>query len=94
MYFDLTDEQQAIKQTAHDFLASRFKSERLREIEASESGFDVRSGLRNDAILQAYEKDPQLQLMLDNAAQLRAKGMEPSTPGLGEASQSGSQNGR
>jgi alkylation response protein AidB-like acyl-CoA dehydrogenase len=40
MYFDLTDEQQAIKQTAHDFLASRFKSERLREIAASEDGFD------------------------------------------------------
>jgi alkylation response protein AidB-like acyl-CoA dehydrogenase len=40
LYFDLTDEQQAIKQTAHDFLASRFKSERLREIAASDSGFD------------------------------------------------------
>ena len=40
MYFDLTDEQQAIKSTAHDFLASRFKSERLREIAGSESGFD------------------------------------------------------
>jgi len=40
MYFDLTDEQQAIRQTAHDFLASRFKSERLREIAASDSGFD------------------------------------------------------
>jgi alkylation response protein AidB-like acyl-CoA dehydrogenase len=40
LYFDLTDEQQAIKQTAHDFLASRFKSERLREIAASEDGFD------------------------------------------------------
>ena len=40
MYFDLTDEQQAIKSTAHDFLASRFKSERMREIAASESGFD------------------------------------------------------
>ncbi|MGN6256124.1 MAG: acyl-CoA dehydrogenase family protein [Solirubrobacterales bacterium] len=40
MYFDLTDEQQAIKSTAHDFLASRFKSERLREIAASENGFD------------------------------------------------------
>jgi alkylation response protein AidB-like acyl-CoA dehydrogenase len=40
MYFDLTDEQQAIKSTAHDFLASRFKSERLRGIAASESGFD------------------------------------------------------
>jgi alkylation response protein AidB-like acyl-CoA dehydrogenase len=40
MYFDLTDEQQAIKATAHDFLASRFKSDRIREIAASESGFD------------------------------------------------------
>jgi alkylation response protein AidB-like acyl-CoA dehydrogenase len=40
MYFHLTDEQQAIKQTAHDFLASRFKSERIREIAASEDGFD------------------------------------------------------
>jgi alkylation response protein AidB-like acyl-CoA dehydrogenase len=40
MYFDLTDEQQAIKSTAHDFLASRFKSERIREIVASDDGFD------------------------------------------------------
>ena len=41
MYFDLTDEQQAIKSTAHDFLASRFKSERIREIAASDDGFDA-----------------------------------------------------
>ncbi|HSS33481.1 MAG TPA: acyl-CoA dehydrogenase family protein [Solirubrobacterales bacterium] len=41
MYFDLTDEQQAIKATAKDFLASRFKSERIREIAASQSGFDA-----------------------------------------------------
>ncbi len=40
MYFDLTDEQQAIKSTAHDFLASRFKSERMREIAASDDGLD------------------------------------------------------
>src|SRR4051795_8597135 len=40
MYFDLTDEQQAIKSTAHEFLASRFKSERLREIAASDDGTD------------------------------------------------------
>jgi alkylation response protein AidB-like acyl-CoA dehydrogenase len=40
LYFDLTDEQRAIKSTAHDFLASRFKSERIREIAESESGFD------------------------------------------------------
>ncbi|MGB7684554.1 MAG: acyl-CoA dehydrogenase family protein [Solirubrobacterales bacterium] len=43
MYFDLTDEQQAIKSTAHDFLASRFKSERVREIAESEDGFDTGS---------------------------------------------------
>ena len=41
MYFDLTDEQQAIKSTAREFLAARFKSERIREIAASESGFDA-----------------------------------------------------
>jgi alkylation response protein AidB-like acyl-CoA dehydrogenase len=41
MYFDLTDEQQAIRSTAHDFLASRFKSERIREIAASDDGFDA-----------------------------------------------------
>jgi alkylation response protein AidB-like acyl-CoA dehydrogenase len=41
MYFDLTDEQQAIRSTAHDFLASRFKSERIRELAASEDGFDA-----------------------------------------------------
>jgi alkylation response protein AidB-like acyl-CoA dehydrogenase len=40
MYFDLTDEQQAIRATAHDFLASRMKSERMRELAESESGFD------------------------------------------------------
>jgi alkylation response protein AidB-like acyl-CoA dehydrogenase len=40
VYFDLTDEQRAIKSTAHDFLKARFKSERIREIAASESGFD------------------------------------------------------
>lgn len=40
MYFDLNDEQQAIKSTAHDLLASRFKSERLREIAESDDGFD------------------------------------------------------
>ncbi len=41
MYFDLTDEQEAIKSTAHDFLAARFKSERVREIAASEDGTDA-----------------------------------------------------
>jgi alkylation response protein AidB-like acyl-CoA dehydrogenase len=40
MYFDLTDEQQAIKATAHDFLAARYKSERIRELTESEHGFE------------------------------------------------------
>jgi len=40
MYFDLTDEQQAIKSTAREFLAARYKSERIRELAASEHGFE------------------------------------------------------
>ncbi|HEX5376765.1 MAG TPA: acyl-CoA dehydrogenase family protein, partial [Solirubrobacterales bacterium] len=40
MYFDLTDEQQAIKATAHDFLAARYKSERIRALADSEHGFE------------------------------------------------------
>ena len=40
MYFDLTDEQQAIKSTAHDFLAARYKSERIRVLADSEHGFE------------------------------------------------------
>ncbi len=40
MYFDLTDEQQAIKATARDFLAARYRSERIRELAESEHGFD------------------------------------------------------
>jgi alkylation response protein AidB-like acyl-CoA dehydrogenase len=39
VYFDLTDEQQAIKSTARDFLAARYKSERIRELAESEHGF-------------------------------------------------------
>jgi alkylation response protein AidB-like acyl-CoA dehydrogenase len=40
MYFDLTDEQQAIKSTARDFLAARYKSERIRELAESDHGFE------------------------------------------------------
>src|SRR4051794_32283485 len=32
MNFDFTDDQQAIKSTAHDFLTARFKPEKLREL--------------------------------------------------------------
>jgi alkylation response protein AidB-like acyl-CoA dehydrogenase len=40
LYFDLTDEQQAIKSTAHDFLAARYKSERIRELAETDLGFE------------------------------------------------------
>src|SRR4051795_10936619 len=40
MYFDFNDEQRAIRETAREFLAARFKSERIREIAASEDGSD------------------------------------------------------
>ncbi len=40
MYFDLTDEQQAIRSTAREFLAARYKSERIRELAASDTGFE------------------------------------------------------
>ena len=40
MYFDLTDEQQAIRSTARDFLAARYKSERIRALAESEAGFE------------------------------------------------------
>ena len=40
MYFDLTDEQQAIKSTASELLAARYKSERIRELAESEPGFE------------------------------------------------------
>ncbi|HEU4906640.1 MAG TPA: acyl-CoA dehydrogenase family protein, partial [Solirubrobacterales bacterium] len=40
MYFDLTDEQQAIRSTAREFLAARYRSERIRELAESEHGFE------------------------------------------------------
>ena len=40
MYFDLNDEQQQIKETAKEFLAARYKSERIRELLDSELGFE------------------------------------------------------
>ena len=39
MNFEFTDDQQAIKRTARDFLASRYKLEVVRELAASEQGF-------------------------------------------------------
>ena len=40
MDFDFNDEQREIKSTAHEFLASRFKPERVRELAESESPYD------------------------------------------------------
>ena len=40
MYFDLTDEQQAIRSTAKEFLAARYKSARIRELADSDTGLD------------------------------------------------------
>ena len=40
MEFDLSDEQREIKSTARDFLASRFKPERVRELAESDSPYD------------------------------------------------------
>jgi alkylation response protein AidB-like acyl-CoA dehydrogenase len=39
MNFDLTDDQRAIKQTANEFLASRYKPEVMRELAEGERGF-------------------------------------------------------
>ncbi len=40
MYFDLNDEQQQIKETAREFLAARYKSERVRELIDADLGFE------------------------------------------------------
>jgi alkylation response protein AidB-like acyl-CoA dehydrogenase len=40
VYFDLNDEQQQIKSTAREFLASRYKPERIRELSETETGFE------------------------------------------------------
>src|SRR3954447_1091068 len=37
MHFDLNDEQQEIKRTAHEFLSSRFKPEKVRELADADS---------------------------------------------------------
>ena len=62
MYFDLTDEQQAIRSTAHDFLKARFKSERIRDL-ADPLRFEARPeevvGGRLDRLLLVGEVEVQ-----------------------------------
>src|SRR5215217_8408394 len=41
MNFDLNDEQQEIKRTAHEFLAARFKPEKVRELAESRTYDDA-----------------------------------------------------
>ena len=40
MYFDLNDEQRQIKETAREFLAARYKPERIRELIDTDLGFE------------------------------------------------------
>jgi len=40
VYFDLNDEQQQIKATAREFLTSRYKPERIRELTETDLGFE------------------------------------------------------
>ena len=57
MNFDLDDEQQEIKRTANEFLASRFNPEKVRELAdaaptTTASGGDVRARLARDRDLR------------------------------------------
>ena len=47
MDFDFTDEQREIKSTAREFLSSRFKPERVRELAESDSPYGEESGTRS-----------------------------------------------
>ncbi len=62
MDFDFNDEQREIKSTAHDFLASRFKPDKVRELAESDSPYDdalwgeiCRLGWPGIAISEDYE---------------------------------------
>ena len=47
MNFDFTDDQQAIKRTAHDLLAARFKPERVRELAEAGAATTTTPGRRS-----------------------------------------------
>jgi len=57
---------------------------RLWLAKALESGYDVRTGMSDDIVFRPYIKDPEVVLMLANAAQLRKRSVA-SAPGLGES---------
>jgi len=50
---------------------------------AIESGYDVRTGMADDVVFRPYVKDPEVVMMLANAAQLRKRSVA-AAPGLGE----------
>jgi tetratricopeptide (TPR) repeat protein len=51
---------------------------------ASEGGFDVRAAMGEDPVLAPYLRDPEVKMMLTNAAQMRKRTVA-AAPGLGEA---------
>jgi tetratricopeptide (TPR) repeat protein len=51
---------------------------------ASERGFDVRDGMNNNVWLRPYLKDPEVQVMLSNAAVLRKRNVA-AAPSLGDS---------
>jgi tetratricopeptide (TPR) repeat protein len=66
--------------------AGKLDSMRLWLAKASEAGFDVRSSMRDDALLHPYLKDPQVVMMLANTAQMHAKAVAATrSPSLGPA---------
>jgi tetratricopeptide (TPR) repeat protein len=56
---------------------------RLWLAKASESGYDVHTGMTDDVFLRPYIKDPEVVLMLANASQMRKRSVA-AAPGLGE----------
>jgi tetratricopeptide (TPR) repeat protein len=53
---------------------------------SSEGGFDVRAGMREDAVMLPYLKDAEVKMMLSNAAQMRKRSVAAAAaPSLGDA---------
>jgi tetratricopeptide (TPR) repeat protein len=63
---------------------------RLWLAKASEGGYDVRTGMSDDIAFRPFAKDPEVMLMLTNAAQMRKRSVA-AAPSLGEATPSAGQ---
>jgi tetratricopeptide (TPR) repeat protein len=46
----------------------------------SDAGLDVRSAVHDDPVLAVYAKDPRVTLLIDNAAELRARSVATAKP--------------